>query len=1220
MILKSRVSQARIIAESEQIKEAVRESNLKYAGKSDDEILEKLNTVDRQWLDAKGQTAIADGLLNNGSSHYLRELVQVSKGEIGEIFVTDVHGATVAMSSRLTDYYQADEQWWEHSFNQGKGAEFIDDRGFDESMQALAVGTGVPIKHEDKVVGILKIHYKVQEIINVIEHFEEHEEDHTFLMRSQGDIITVSTGKEHPDISRLEKEIVAGEGTGWIEDTHHGKGKLMSYSPVDAEIFRRIPQPGEIKGVSGEKWVPTTWYLFIEIDHAKAFAPLSTLMSSIAICAIATVIFSVVLAVLFARPVLAAVKKLQRGVVKVGKGNLEYEVDVTTNDEIGSLAVSFNTMTKNLSDANAERKRVEEALLRERDNLTNIFDSIEDGVYIVDKDYNIQYINPALLKEFGAVEGRKCYEYFHDRKEVCPWCKNVDVLAGKSVHWEWKSEKTGKTYDLIDMPVNNPDGTVSKLEIFRDITERKRIEEELELESHMRTVLLDNVPNCFAFILKKGTREIVACNQAAKDAGGSPGKTCYQTCAQRDDPCPFCLAPELWNTNEPKQLEVEHMGRYYEGIWVPLSEELYVHYIFDITERKHAEDALRKSEERFKLLYEGSPLGYQSLDAEGNLIEANPAWLSLLGYDREEVIGRSFSDFLASGFGELFKERFPCFKAAGEACSVPFVMIRKDGSHVDIEIDGKIGYNPDGSFKQTHCVLHDVTERKRAEVALRESEERFRSLVDNIPGASYRCRCDEHWTMEFISDEIEELSGYPATDFLQNSVRSYGSIVNPEDRKISDRISLEAIARKEPFTVEYRIATSDGGIRWVYEKGQGIFNEQGEIYCIDGVIVDITERKRAEEDLRRAEQRHRSLVSILTSVVWIADAEGKFVKPQLMWEEFTGQTWQEHQGWGWAQAVHPDDRARVENLWLDAVKNKATYHSDGRIIRANGTYSYYEAVASPILDDKGEFLEWVGTVTDITERKQAEDALQDKTKEMETLLRAVSHDLRTPLVNIDGFSGELASDCEHLTEMMEHVKADEETKKEIEMLAGKHIPESLSFIRKGTKKMDGLLKGLSYLAKVGTAKLDIQRLDINDIAGQVVDTMKFSAREAGATIELETLPDCYGDEVQVNQIFSNLIGNAVKYLDSEREGRIRIWGKVEGGMAQYCVEDNGVGIPDYHKAKVFEIFHRVDPKSSASGDGLGLTTTKQIVERHNGRIWLESEEGKGSKFFVAIGT
>jgi PAS domain S-box-containing protein len=126
-----------------------------------------------------------------------------------------------------------------------------------------------------------------------------------------------------------------------------------------------------------------------------------------------------------------------------------------------------------------EHKRVEKVLQVERDKLNDILDSIQDGVYIVNQENDIQYINPVLQKEFGPVKGNKCYEYFHDRKEVCPWCKNQEVFAGKTVRWEWYSFKNQKTYDLIDTPLRNSDGSISKLEIFRDITERKLAEEAL---------------------------------------------------------------------------------------------------------------------------------------------------------------------------------------------------------------------------------------------------------------------------------------------------------------------------------------------------------------------------------------------------------------------------------------------------------------------------------------------------------------------------------------------------------------------------------------------------------------------------------------------------------------------------------------------------------------------------------------------------------------------
>ncbi|GAG53293.1 unnamed protein product, partial [marine sediment metagenome] len=126
-----------------------------------------------------------------------------------------------------------------------------------------------------------------------------------------------------------------------------------------------------------------------------------------------------------------------------------------------------------------KRKAVEEALQSERNKLVSILDSMADGVYIVDQDYNIQYLNPVLQKEFGKPAGRKCYTYFHDRERVCPWCKNPEVFKGKTVRWEWYSFKNDKTYDLVDTPIKNPDGTVFKLEIFRDITERKLAEEKI---------------------------------------------------------------------------------------------------------------------------------------------------------------------------------------------------------------------------------------------------------------------------------------------------------------------------------------------------------------------------------------------------------------------------------------------------------------------------------------------------------------------------------------------------------------------------------------------------------------------------------------------------------------------------------------------------------------------------------------------------------------------
>ena len=162
-----------------------------------------------------------------------------------------------------------------------------------------------------------------------------------------------------------------------------------------------------------------------------------------------------------------------------------------------------------------ERKRAEEALRLERDNFVNILDSMEDGVYIVAQNHDVQYVNPALKKEFGPLEGRKCYEYFHDRKEVCPWCKNKEVFAGKTVRWEWYSSKNQRTYDLIDTPLRNPGGSISKLEIFRDITERKRVEQKIKQINESYERLTDNADEA-VFRVKADGGHIIYLNAAAE--------------------------------------------------------------------------------------------------------------------------------------------------------------------------------------------------------------------------------------------------------------------------------------------------------------------------------------------------------------------------------------------------------------------------------------------------------------------------------------------------------------------------------------------------------------------------------------------------------------------------------------------------------------------------------------------------------------------------------
>lgn len=508
---------------------------------------------------------------------------------------------------------------------------------------------------------------------------------------------------------------------------------------------------------------------------------------------------------------------------------------------------------------------------------------------------------------------------------------------------------------------------------------------------------------------------------------------------------------------------------------------------------------------------------------------------------------------------------------------------------------------------------------QQSEATLRQREAQLQRVIEGSNDGFW------DWNVQsgaiYVTPRWYAILGYAPNEFVLDQA-TLDRLVHPDDRAaVTATVTavVEGHAGRERYHLRHRYLKKDGTICWVRARGSITQrDEEGRALVLSGTITDITAHKAADDALRESEARFRNMADNAPTMIWVTDATGAAIFLNRSWYTFTGQTATLGLGFGWLDAVHPADRAATETIFLTANANHTSFQVDYRLRRHDGVYRWVVDAAAPRFGDDGEYLGYVGSVTDIDERKLMEQALRnsesqlrlltatleqrvtERTAELERSNRELdqfayvaSHDLKTPLRGIHNLATWIAED------------------------AGAVLPEPsiehLVKLRGRVQRMERLLDDLLAYSRVGRREGKAETVQVKALLEEVIYLL---APPDGFTIHLPSdLPTIVTPHTPLELVFRNLIGNAIKHHQQPAQGRIDIGAQDVGNYIEFCVRDNGPGIDPQHHERIFGMFQVLRPRDEIEGSGMGLAIVKKAVEHRKGTIRLQSALGRGTTVY-----
>lgn len=789
----------------------------------------------------------------------------------------------------------------------------------------------------------------------------------------------------------------------------------------------------------------------------------------------------------------------------------------------------------------------------------------------------------------------------------------------KSISFETTHQKKDGTSIPVEVTAQSItwNGELAVMSICRDNT-KKRNYDNMLLDAALGWQQTFDAIRDAVFLMSTDHR-ILRCNKASYKIfnrfkpGEILGKHCWEIVHGTSEQSSLCSIKEMEKTKMRKTVVLKSDERWLEITADPVLDKGnkitgVIHIVADITERKSAEEALRRKNQVFDVSIAANSIA----DLDGVITEANDAFLQVWGYtEKEEVIGKPIPYFLNEPEVAVVILKVLYDKGRWEGS---YTAKRKDGATFIAHGMATVLRDEDGRVTGYQSSVMDITEKKRAEdekqallTDIEQERNRLSALIDGIDDEVWFADKHGRFTLANPSalKEFGLVRGEPIeVEKLLNGLE----ILRLDGTRLplGESPTLRALAGEVIRNHEEIVRTpGSGSLRYRQVSSSPLRDPDGSIIGAVSVVHDITDRKKSEEALRESQKQYRNLVEGTSDLVTRVNVEGRFLFVNHAAREIYGITPEACIGRLAFDFIHPEDREMTIAAFQNWLKSgRETFTLENRMLDASGRTHYLSWLIRAEYDENGNVKGFASTARDVTEHKLADENLNRIMEELkrsntslEHFASVANHDLREPLRTIISFMT--------LLEEKHGGKLDEGAKEYINLAVD------------GAKRMENLLAGLLEYSHVNTHGRKLEPIDAQAALGDAVRNLRKIIDESGADITSERLDIVKADRLQLTQLFQNLIHNAIKFRNNQRL-QIHIACKKEDKYKLFSVRDNGVGIePQYHE-HIFKLFRRGRPDNQRSGHGIGLAICKNIVERHGGRLWVESEPGKGATFFFTL--